>query len=217
MQRRALLYPLAGLLAACGTVAVRSSPPEAEVSVMIPGKEAPRSLGKTPYNADLSTLNDIVNEGAIVLIIEKRGYISQQYVVPNLSSGELDIEANLLPNLPSNYQEVNRIIALTLKAERFILENRLKEALETADEIKKLNENVASAYEIEATAYFLQNDFQKSRFAWVRALELEPNNPEAQTMLAQVEQKLGVKASAPVVKPAAAPAQPAGGTPPGAP
>lgn len=197
---------LAGFLTACGTVAVRSSPPEADVSVILPGKETPKTLGKTPYNSDLSSLSEIVNEGTIVIVVEKRGYVPQQFVVPNLSSGALEIEANLLPNLPSNYQEVNKIIALTLKGERFILENRLKEALETADEIKKLNENISSAYELEATAQFLKNDLQKSRFAWVRALELEPNNPEAQTMLAQVEAKLGIKAQAPapVAKPDAA-------------
>lgn len=197
---------LAGLCTGCGTVAVRSSPPEAEVSVILPGKETAKTLGKTPYNTDLSSISEVVNEGTIVLVVEKRGYVPQQFVVPNLSSGALEIEANLLPNLPSNYQEVNKIIALTLKGERFLLENRLKEALETAEEIKKLNENISSAYELEATAQFLQNDFQKSRFAWVRALELEPNNPEAQTMLAQVEQKLGIKASAPVSQPKATPA-----------
>lgn len=197
MILRVILTLLIGLLSACGTVAVRSSPPEAEVSVVLPGKETAKTLGKTPYTADLSNLSEIVNEGTIVLVVEKRGYVSQQFVVPNLSSGALEIQANLLPNLPSNYQEVNKIIALTLKAERFILENRLKEALEASDEIKKLNENISTAFEIEGTVHFLQSDWQKSRFSWIRALELEPNNPEAQTMLAQVEQKLGIKPSLP--------------------
>lgn len=203
---------LAPIGVACGTVAVRSSPPEAEVSVVLPGKETGKVLGKTPYTADLASLSELVNEGTIVLVVEKRGYMPQQFVVPNLSGGNLDIQANLLPNLPSNYQEVNKIIALTLKAERYILESRLKEALETAAEIKRLNENIATAYEIEATAHFLGNDLQRSRFAWIRALELEPNNPEAQTMLAQVEQRLGVKpqapsAGAPAASPAAKPAE----------
>jgi tetratricopeptide (TPR) repeat protein len=186
------------LVGGCGSIAVKSTPPEAEVSVLLPGKETPKALGKTPYAADLSALEEVVNEGTIVIVVAKRGYVSQQFVVPNLSGGELEIEANLEPNLPSNYQEVNRVVSLVLQAERYLFENRLKEALETAAEIKKVNENVATAYEIEATAHFLGNDMEKSRFAWIRALELEPSNAEAQAMLAQVEAKLGVKPRTPV-------------------
>lgn len=186
------------LAGGCGSIAVKSTPPEAEVSVLLPGKETPKALGKTPYAADLSALEEVVNEGTIVIVVAKRGYVSQQFVVPNLSGGELEIEANLEPNLPANYQEVNRVVSLVLQAERYLFENRLKEALETAAEIKKINENVATAYEIEATAHFLGNDMEKSRFAWIRALELEPSNAEAQAMLAQVEAKLGVKPRTPV-------------------
>lgn len=201
----------------CGSIAIQSSPPEAEVSVLLPGKETPRQLGKTPYTTDLDEVSEIVNEGTIVLVVSKRGYVSQQFVVPNLSSGDLVIEANLLPNLPSNYQEVNHIISRILAAERLLMENRLQEALDAAAEIKKVNENVAAAFEIEGAAYFLKNDLQKSRFAWIRALELEPNNPEAQTTLARIEEKLGIKPApkAPAVSPAgAAEAKPGSGSKP---
>lgn len=188
------------LSAACGTISVKSTPPEAEVSVLLPGKETPKALGKTPYSADLSDVAEIVNEGTIVLVVQKRGYVAQHFVVPNLAGGELAIDASLMPNLPTNYQEVNRIIGKVLAAERLLLENRTKEALEAAAEIQKMNENVAIAYEIEAAAYYLQNELEKSRFAWIRALELEPDNAQAQSVLARVEEKLGIKPSAPAAK-----------------
>ncbi len=188
-------------MSSCGTLVVRSSPPEADVSIMMPGKEIAQPLGKTPYEEDIDKLEDMVNEGTVVIIVEKRGYTPQPFIVPNLGHGRLEIEANLLPNLPSNYKEVNTIISHTLEAERFLIEKRTAEALKVAEKIKELNRNIVAAYEIEATAHFLDNKFKESRFAWIRALELEPNNPEGQTMLALIEQKMGIKPSLPQSNP----------------
>lgn len=182
-------------ICSCGTVSIKSSPPEADVLVLLPGKETPQSLGKTPFNADLSQLEKAVNDGTIVLLLQKPGYITQQFIVPNLAGGKLDIDTNLLPTLPSNFREVNKIVSLTLKAERHLLQKQFDEALKTSAEIKKLNENVASAFEIEATVHFLENRLEKSRYAWIRTLELDPDNPEAQAMLATVEKRMNVTGS----------------------
>jgi len=185
-----LVLSLLLLATGCGTLTVRSSPPEADVGIILPGRETPKMIGQTPYSASFSELKDSVNQGTVVVVVQKRGYIPQKFVIPNLGSGNLELEASLLPNLPSNYQEVNRVVALTLRAERLILEQRFDEALEVASEIKGINENVASAFEIEGTVHFLQREFDKSRFAWIRALELDPNNPEGQSMLTRVEEQL---------------------------
>lgn len=189
-MNKLILIFISLLIFSCGTVSIKSTPPEASIGVIIPGKEDNKVLGKTPYMADLSDLDDIVNSGPIILVIKKKGYIPQQFIVPNLSGGKLEIEANLFPNLPTNYKEINHIVSLVLNAERFLLQKRFKEALNLASEIIKVNENVAAAYEIKGAVYFLQNKLKQSRFAWIRTLELDPNNPEAQTMLAKIEKKL---------------------------
>lgn len=194
MQKLKTLLLVANLIAwtGCGTLAVKSSPPEATVGLILPNSEKPKLLGKTPLNADPSELSAAVNSGTVVIVVEKRGYIPQQFVVPNMSGGDLQIDANLKPNLPSNYQAINRIITLTLRAERQIIEKRFDEALKTAEEIKKINENVAAAYEVEGTVHLLKKDLENSRFAWIRALELEPDNPEGQKILASIEKKMGI-------------------------
>ncbi len=186
---------LAAIFSGCGTMQVRSTPPEAEVGVILPGKESIKVLGKTPFVAEISDLEDMVNEGTIVVVISKQGYLPQNFVVPNLS-GKLEIEANLSPNIPGNYQEINNIVALVLSAERALMEKRFDEALNQVKELKKINQNISSAYELEGTALFLQKDLKNSRYAWIRALELNPNNPEARNMLALIERELakGVEA-----------------------
>lgn len=187
-----LLAFLIPLSISCGTVSIKSTPPEAEVGIVLADQEKPKSLGKTPLTMDLSDIEDAVNTGTIVVVVKKRGYVPQHFVIPNLSGGELDINAILSPNLPSNFQAINRIVTLTLRAEREIIQKRFDDAIKTAAEIKKINENVSSAYEIEGTVFFLQKKMKKSRFAWIRALELEPNNPEGQKILASIEKSLGV-------------------------
>lgn len=193
--KKFILLNIMAVLTSCGTLTVRSSPPEASVGIILSDQEKPKILGATPLTTDISDLSEAVNSGTVIVVVEKRGYISQQFIVPNLTGGSLQIDANLKPNLPSNYQGINRIVTLTLRAERRIIEKRLDEAMTTATEIKKINENIAAAYEIEGTVHFLKRDLKNSRFAWIRSLELEPNNPEGQKILAAIEKTLGVKNS----------------------
>jgi hypothetical protein len=182
---------LAMYAVACGTVSVISNPPEAEVSIILPGKESLKPLGKTPLELEITKLEEAVDKGTVVIVVERDGYLPQRFVVPNLSSTSLNIEATLVPMYDTNYKELNDMISKVLNAERLVLEKRLDEALLTSNEIKSINENVAVAYEIEGTVYFLKSEFTKSRFAWLRAVELDPNNAESKTMLEIVEKKMG--------------------------
>lgn len=186
---RHLLFIL-GMIHGCGTVSIRTTPPEAEVHILHAGKEETALLGKTPYESDVGAIGNMVNEGPIAIVVKKSGYIPQTYFLPNLFSGSLTIDATLIPNLPTNYSEVNRIVGLSFQGERYILQKRFDEAVKIAEEIKQINPNITSAYHLLGTVYFLKNEMKESRFAWIRALELDPNDPEAKTMLDIVEKKL---------------------------
>ncbi len=179
------------VLTGCGTVRVRSTPPEAEVWLVQPGKEDPELLGKTPFTSDIRELGNAVNNGTIALVLKKRGHFPKQYIVPNLASADLEIEANLTPNLHSNYQEINRIIGLIFRGQGFIKQKRFDEAIKISDEIKRLNENIAGAFHLSGTVYYLQNKLTKSRYEWIRAIELDPNNSDALNMLTHIEKKTG--------------------------
>lgn len=180
------LYAFTG----CGTIEIKSTPPEAEVYLYIPGKGEPKNIGKTPINEKVGKLSDWVNQGTIILTIKKQGFLEQSYIVPNLSQGDLKIQATLKTYASSEYKHINQIIALSFKAERLIIEKRLKEAIEVIKKIKELDENVAVAYQLMGTVLFLQKNLKDSRFEWVRSLELEPNNPESEKMLALINEKL---------------------------
>lgn len=170
----------------CGSVSIKSAPDAAEVLVMIPGKSEPKVLGKTPYEARISELGAAANAGPIVLQIRKTGYHPQFLYVPNASGGTIEFSTNLKPTLISNYSDINRIIKLTLLGERQLQTKQLDEALKTSQSLKLINENIAVAWDIEGAAYLLKGDRVKSKIAWERSIEIDPENPDTTKMLSRM-------------------------------
>jgi tetratricopeptide (TPR) repeat protein len=191
-HRRLYILVLSSICLSCGTVKIRSTPPEADVLILLPGKAEPKQLGKTPFESQVNALSTEVNNGTIILIVQKQGYFPNHFIVPNLSGGELEIETSLKPNLHADYTEINRMVTLLFRAERMIKEKRFDDAIKAADELQAINENLAAAYHVKGTVFLLKNDLTKSRFEWKRAVELEPSNNEAQQMLKLIDQNLGV-------------------------
>ncbi len=190
-----LIFPFAKIwlgvliITGCGSVSIKSAPDAAEVLVMIPGKSDPKVLGKTPYEARISELGAAANAGPIVLQIRKNGYHPQFLYVPNASGGTLEFSTNLKPTLISNYSDINRIIKLTLLGERQLQTKQLEEALKTAQSLKMINENIAVAWDIEGAAYLLKGDRVKSKLAWERSIEIDPENPDTTKMLNRMNAK----------------------------
>jgi tetratricopeptide (TPR) repeat protein len=176
------------LQSCAGTVQIKSFPEEADVYILGGSKEDKTSLGKTPLTKKTSELGDKTNKGPVVLIIEKPGFQAHRYILPILGSGNLSIDVHLSPAAGMLSTTTNKIITMLFQAERYLMENRPDEALKTAEEIKKINGNIAAAYHIAGAAYIMQKDTTKSRFEWARALELDPENNEAQKMLESLDE-----------------------------
>lgn len=182
-----------GLLFACGTVAIRSNPSEAEVSLIQPGRADPKPLGKTPFEGKLGDLGSAANSGPIIIQIKKPGFITQNLYVPNASGSRIEFDTNLKPINPGSFADMNKIVKLVLQAEREIMTKQVDEALKTAAAIKAMNDNIAVAWEIEGAANFVKGDLAKAKLAWQRSLEIDPENPETVRMLSTIDQKTDKK------------------------
>ena len=193
MNSRYVALSLFLCLVSCGTVSVRSNPKEAEVILMQPGKLDPMLLGKTPYSASMSDLGNAANSGPIVLEIRKEGYISQFLYIPNASGARIEFDTGLKPINPGSYADVNKIIKITLQAERQIMQKQFDEAIKSAAAIKAMNENITAAWEIEGAAYFVKGELTKARVAWMRSLEIDPDNPDTVRMLKELQKKAPTK------------------------
>lgn len=192
--RALLLAALASwLLISCGTVGIRSNPSEAEILVMQPGRLDPKPLGKTPYEGSLSDLGAAANSGPIIIQIKKAGFITQNLYVPNASGSRIEFDTNLKPINPGSFQDMNKIIKLVLQAEREIMTKQVDQALKTAEAIKSMNDNISAAWEIEGAANFVKGDLKKAKAAWLRSLEIDPENPDTAKMLSTIDKQLEQK------------------------
>lgn len=189
----AFILPLGLLSHGCATVTVDSVPSDAEVSILLADEAAIRVIGRTPFKTEASELEALASDTAVTMLVRRPGFQTQQFQVTSGTFSHVRITPRLLPDLPRNFEGVNRIVALVLRGQRYLIERRYAEAVKTAEDIKRLNENVASAYEIEGSAHLLSNRLREAREAWTRVLEIEPDNTEAKSMLSLVESKLGVK------------------------
>ena len=126
-------------ISSCASVKINSNPPGAEVAVILPGDSSVRELGTTPFKMEMGDYDEIWNEGPVTLVVRKHGYISQHFIVPNVSHTDLDIHTNLLPDFPSNYTELNKVLQLAFKAERYIMQRQFDKAKLVAGELRQIN------------------------------------------------------------------------------
>lgn len=145
-----------------------------------------RGLSHTLDSPRASTSGDV----SLLNVTRKtRGFITQNLYVPNASGSRLEFDTSLQPIGPGNYIEINKIIKLTLLAERQIMQKQYDDALKSADAIKLINDNIAAAWEIEGAAYFVKGDLVKSKIAWTRSLDIDPDNPDTVQILKSINGK----------------------------
>ena len=180
------------LLTACSTVTIKSTPRDAEIYLIKSGQERGNRIGKTPFFASLGEIASRAGDGPVILELRKSGYMAKDFVIPNVSASVLKIETNLTP-LAEGVQDVNRIVRLTMAAERQILNKDFESALATAKQLHEISETIASAYAIEGAVQFLKGEFEKSRFSYERTVALDPDNIDAVNMMRVVGEKIGGK------------------------
>lgn len=187
-----IALPLIGLATACSSVMIKSTPRDAEIYLIKAGQERGVRIGKTPFFASLSDIASRAGDGPVVLELRRSGYMAKGFVIPNVAASVLRIETNLTP-LSEGVQDVNRIIRLTMAAERQIIGNDFDQALKTAKQLHDISETIASAYAIEGAVYFLKGEFEKSRNAYQKTVTLDPDNIDAVKMMQVLDEKIGGK------------------------
>lgn len=176
---------LALLLSGCASLAITTKPPGVDVILAVPGQENGKLLGKTPLQQELEDIKKLSNKSTIVITLKRSGYRSQSFVVPNLGGGRLEIEANMQPIGSDDSADINMAVRFLLEAERFIIEKNFKEALKALEKSRAANPNIAAAYTFEGTVYMLQNQNEKAREAFYKALALDPQDTEIRALLAE--------------------------------
>lgn len=187
-SRHALFFRTLALLpliftTACATVNITSRPAGADVVLAIPGQENGKILGKTPLTSSISDIAKATNKATLVVTLKRAGYQAQSFVIPNLGSGQLEIDASLQPIGSDDSQEINLAIRYILEAEKEIIDKDFKAALKSLDKAKATNPNLAAIYMFEGIIFNLQNDKNKAIESLMKALALDPTDTEIKTLL----------------------------------
>lgn len=172
------------LVGGCTTLKVTSLPAGASVKLLSGPGGKDIVLGETPFESSLPV--EVSDRGSALIEISKSGYEPKTILVTNLSLGEVALETSLKIDSRSSTKQMNRVITLAFRAERYLAEGRIDEAMKAAEELKSINDNLAISYQIEGAAYVLRNEMDKGRHAFEQALSLNPDDAEIQETLEQL-------------------------------
>lgn len=177
---------LSVFLTSCASVSITSRPAGADVILAIPGQESGKILGKTPFTSAVSEIAKATNKATLVVTLRRPGYRAQSFVIPNLGSGKLEIDASLQPVGADDAQDINLAVRYILEAEKEIIDKDFKSALKSLEKAKASNPSIAAIYMFEGIIHNLQNDKNKAAEALTKALALDPTDTEIKTLLSEI-------------------------------
>jgi tetratricopeptide (TPR) repeat protein len=174
-------------VSACSTtLSVQSEPAGAEVFIsQSPNSKSAKSLGKTPIELDF---NDLPLDRGGYLIFELPGYLTETVLISEpavgttsgemflrLSAGTRDGEkASTLLNLLASAQEQARV-------------GKIDMAHSTIDRALEVDGYFVRGLSFKAALYFLEKKYNESEIFYKKALNIDPNFPEATRMLTKIE------------------------------
>ena len=188
-----------GCLALCGCsskLVVRSEPPEATLSYVVPDTNERKPLGPTPLTLDSRQLNEITrlspNAGDMLeLVFEKEGFATRSMLVPYNRALSLSTEVFVKLEEKKKDQVVYRqLVQHLVNAQDFINRNDLDRAEFEVQRALKLDADFSWSHLLRGHVFFLKRDYAQSLRAYERAVELDPVNQEARRMISRVRKSL---------------------------
>lgn len=89
-------------------------------------------------------------------------------------------------------QTLNRAMSHVMRAQRFVQESKLDEALVETFKAIAINDKLAAAFALQGSIYYLKKDYPSCISAWQQAFNLDPSNTEVYDMLKYVRSKFGM-------------------------
>ena len=178
---------LALLLACSHTLSIQSEPSAAKVFGLDPQGNRGALLGVTPL-----TLQKPTHDGLFLVEIAKEGFDSKQIVSPALSSGHQDFKITLNSLDQSFFEtqykkEKSRLLSdafgKLLLLQSAILSKRNTEVIQIEKELGEEFDQVGWFHSLMGNHHYLTGNRTEARKRFARALELDPQNSEAASML----------------------------------
>ena len=176
--KKASLVGLTLLSTACvSTYQIHSTPEGARVYYQDPnGPGGQVFLGTTPLSYSKAALP---SDKAFMLTVQKDGFNAQD--IPMAATDESKTVVNIrlkADDKYSNAKEFNAVLKRFFKAQKMIYDKQFHSAILELDELIKEKPDLAQAYVMKGTCYYLLNELNSAVAAWKIALKIDSENPE---------------------------------------
>lgn len=180
-------YFLIIILTGCSsTFEVLSEPNEARVQIVEEGVF--KDIGKTPLSIDTSELD--LKSSIFEIIVSKDGYNKQSFfleerTIPSLGKINVKLENTATEALSAEYikKSVSKIASQVSQIQTWLLKKNFTQAEVATKELLNENSNLAVGWNLLGNNYYLQKRFSEAGEAYQKALSIEPDNVETQSIL----------------------------------
>lgn len=194
---RVLTVAFSLALTACATtrLSLFTNPQGAKVFAKPLGSGRYEFLGETPLVVSSDKIEkEHGGSGPILVEFRKEGFQNTSTMVTELSSQDLNINAELVPQVGlEDLQRINSIIETMFECQRLVKVGRYEEALTKLKVLEKEAPQISITYELQGGVYYLQRKYSDSLDAYRLAIRYNPRNAEALRMRDMLEKKFGIE------------------------
>jgi tetratricopeptide (TPR) repeat protein len=190
------LAALSWLNGCASRLVVKSDPSEAEVFAQKSETGERISLGATPLEITRSDFEkrtgfSMPTGDFVDLIVEKRGYRTEHYLLPTGRFGTLTNGLNV--KLQEGAKEdllAGEILQILFTTQKFAVQGEYERAQIELDKAFKLSPRFARALSMRASVYYLQKKYEESLKFFEEAIKVDPQMDDAIKMISKLRKML---------------------------
>jgi hypothetical protein len=191
-----VLIALTFVLSGCATtrVSLFTNPQGAKVFTKPLGTGRFEALGETPLQVKGTDIEkQYEGSGPIIIEFRKEGYQTSSTLVTELSSQDLVINQEMVPQVGlEDLQRINAIIETMFECQRLVKVGRYDEAMTKLKQLEKEAPQISITYEMQGGIYYLLKKYPDALDAYRLAVRYNPRNAEALRMRDMLEKKFGI-------------------------
>lgn len=170
-------------------IIIDSSPSAAKIIISNGSNTQTSEIGTTPFKMTIAQFNKFfAKDYAYAIDIKKDGFSDYHLIVSNIGQNNININAALKPNIDINSnKKIDKFINSLFEAQRLIRNKNLDSALSLMDNLEKDYPQYSSIYEFKGGAYYLNKEFKKALSYYRKAVDINPENQDAQRMKVYLE------------------------------
>ena len=176
-------------------ITVNSTPTKADVKISPLSGGNGRKAGETPYKISLSEASTTYANGSDIFIVEvlKEGYETYRILIPNFLKAAINLDVVLEQKTDlETIKKIDKGMADLFEAQRMIRSSNYEGAIQKITEVEKALPKLSVTKELQAAAYYMQNDYKKALDYYQQAFATNTDNLDAYKMVLYLEKAMSV-------------------------